>query len=68
MNTRGNKDQKFVEREFCEVEGGNYDEFGFYYTPDGSKNKLFIIFQASGTPTKFTSTKKASTSMVSRSE
>ena len=65
MNTRGNKDQKFVEREFCEVEGGYYDEFGFYYTPDGSKNTLFFNFQAFGIPTKFTSTKKDSTSMVS---
>ncbi len=27
----------FIERKFEEVEGGQYDENGFYYTPDGSK-------------------------------
>jgi hypothetical protein len=37
MNSRGNKQQNFIEREFQEVEGGNYDEYGFYYTPNGSK-------------------------------
>ena len=28
---------KFVERKFEEVEGGYYDDYGFYYTPNGSK-------------------------------
>lgn len=36
MNSRGNKHQPFIEREFQEVEGGHYDEYGFYYTPNGS--------------------------------
>ncbi len=26
----------FVDRKFEQVEGGYYDEEGFYYTPDGS--------------------------------
>jgi hypothetical protein len=30
----------FKEREFEEVEGGKYDEYGFYYTPNGSKRYL----------------------------
>lgn len=30
------KREKFVSRNFQEVEGGYYDE-GFYYTPNGSK-------------------------------
>jgi hypothetical protein len=28
--------EKFVERRFEEVEGGYYDEYGFYYTQNGS--------------------------------
>jgi len=33
-----NRDEKkFIEKEFHEVEGGYYDEYGFYYTPNGSK-------------------------------
>jgi hypothetical protein len=28
----------FKEREFKEVEGGNLDEEGYYYTPNGSKD------------------------------
>jgi len=31
------KPKNFIEREFKEVEGGDYDEFGFYHTPNGSK-------------------------------
>ena len=43
-----NKDTKdtkkdFVERKFEEVEGGEYDEYGFYYTPNGSKNILIRL-------------------------
>jgi len=30
--------KKFVVREFEECEGGHEDEFGFYHTPNGSKN------------------------------
>lgn len=26
-----------VDRSFCEVDGGYYDSFDFYYTPNGSK-------------------------------
>jgi hypothetical protein len=29
--------KKFVDRQFEEVEGGQYDEYGFYHTPNGSK-------------------------------
>jgi len=41
-DSKENKDTKkeFVERKFEEVEGGGYDEYGFYYTPNGSKNIL----------------------------
>lgn len=41
-DSKENKDTKkeFVERKFEEVEGGEYDEYGFYYTPNGSKNIL----------------------------
>jgi hypothetical protein len=28
--------EKYVERPFKEVEGGEYDEYDFYYTPNGS--------------------------------
>ena len=28
---------KFIDRKFEEVEGGYYDDYGFYYTPNGSK-------------------------------
>ncbi len=28
--------KKFVVREFKEVEGGKYDDYNFYYTPNGS--------------------------------
>ena len=31
------KPTNFVERKFEEVKGGEYDEFGFYHTPEGSK-------------------------------
>jgi len=31
--------KKFVERAFEEVQGGEYDEYGFYHTPNGSKIK-----------------------------
>lgn len=42
-DTKDSKDTKkeFVERKFEEVEGGHYDEYGFYYTPNGSKHYLF---------------------------
>ena len=30
--------EKFVEKPFEEVEGGYYDEYEFYYTPNGSNN------------------------------
>jgi hypothetical protein len=30
--------EKFVERQFEEVEGGHYDEYDFYHTPNGSNN------------------------------
>jgi hypothetical protein len=32
-----NTEDDFLEREFKEVEGGYYDEYSFYYTPNGSK-------------------------------
>jgi hypothetical protein len=38
------KDKKFVERPFQEVEGGEYDENGFYYTPEGSKIQNQLIY------------------------
>ena len=28
---------KFVDREFEKCEGGHADEYGFYFTPNGSK-------------------------------
>ena len=28
---------KFIDKKFVEVEGGEYDDFGFYHNPDGSK-------------------------------
>ncbi len=31
------EESEFIEKEFKEVEGGKYDEYGFYYTPNGSK-------------------------------
>ena len=31
-----NTGKKFEEKEFKEVAGGQYDEYGFYYAPDGS--------------------------------
>merc|ERR1711976_242269 len=31
-----NSDNKFVVREFKEVQGGYYDDYDFYYTPNGS--------------------------------
>ncbi len=31
------KNKTFVERDFEEVEGGHYDDYGFYHTPNGSK-------------------------------
>lgn len=34
----------FVDRRFEEVPGGEYDEFGFYHTPEGSK-KIFIYLK-----------------------
>ncbi len=30
------QNEKFVVREFQEVEGGRYDEMNFYFTPNGS--------------------------------
>jgi hypothetical protein len=33
-------EKKFIEREFEEVEGGSYDEYGYYYTPNGSNHLL----------------------------
>jgi hypothetical protein len=29
--------EKYGDRKFEEVEGGYYDEYEFYYTPNGSK-------------------------------
>jgi hypothetical protein len=34
--TENKKD--FINRDFKEVEGGFYDELGFYMTPNGSNN------------------------------
>ncbi len=33
-------DKNFIEKEFKEVEGGYYDDYGFYNTLNGSKFKL----------------------------
>lgn len=35
--------KNFVDRPFTEVPGGEYDEFGFYHTPDGSTYICFYI-------------------------
>lgn len=35
------KPTNFIDKEFVEVEGGHYDEYGFYHSPNGSK---FIFF------------------------
>lgn len=32
------KIEKKADREFQEETGGQYDELGFYFTPNGSKN------------------------------
>lgn len=32
----------FIERQFTEVDGGYYDEFEFFHTPNGSKNLTHI--------------------------
>lgn len=36
-NVEKNKGSEFEDRKFEEVDGGYYDDYGFYYTPDGSK-------------------------------
>jgi len=37
INNQNKNNSEFVVREFEEVKGGWYDEYGFYYTPNGSK-------------------------------
>jgi hypothetical protein len=37
INNQNKKNSEFVVREFEEVQGGWYDDYGFYYTPNGSK-------------------------------
>jgi hypothetical protein len=56
-------ESKFVDREFKEVENGYYDDYGFYYTPNGSKDNLFII-KVSGMPTMFILIRKDMIDMV----
>ena len=36
-NNLNKKNSEFVAREFQEVKGGYYDDYGFYYTPNGSE-------------------------------
>lgn len=62
-----NNGKNFVEREFKEVEGGYYDEdgYGFYYTPNGSKEYMLIQpFKVFGILILCTSIEKDTTNMV----
>ena len=34
------KSEKKADKEFQEVEGGHFDEMGFYFSPDGSNYKI----------------------------
>jgi hypothetical protein len=43
MKNTGESKVEFIERKFEEVEGGYYDDSGFYITPDGSKFTKIII-------------------------
>ena len=36
------KNINYVDREFQEVSGGYYDDYGFYYTPNGSKFRYLL--------------------------
>jgi len=36
------KIEKKADKEFQEVTGGHCDEMGFYFTPNGSTNKIFF--------------------------
>lgn len=36
MQKQINKNENFIVKDFQEVKGGYYDEFNFYFTPNGS--------------------------------
>lgn len=74
MSTNKKTGNKFIEREFKEVKGGYYDDYGFYYTPNGSKSILSNIIicikidkmyvQVSGMKMGITSIERDSIKMV----
>jgi len=40
MSKQTKTQEEFVERKFEEVEGGYYDDYDFYYTPNGSNRYI----------------------------